>query len=218
MVVEPETAAYIYEIAHVGDLEERSVKSGIALEKLRGREVQLSTDYFISSDMKTILGSCSLDHLCAFLRRCANNFSYISSHITGSLVAVAALQSLVTHIQDDDESYSLIEGTLSVLCRAIMVSPVDILCNFYRSHVMRTILCLCKGLDIVDSFKLSAHYLGKPNHRPFPHQLNFLITEMLNPSKADVRVLRVNPYSSPVLQACFCCYLFNFLALHHESM
>lgn len=159
MVVEPETAAYIYEIAHVGDLEERSVKSGIALEKLRGREVQLSTDYFISSDMKTILGSCSLDHLRAFLRRCANNFSHISSHITGSLVAVAALQSLVTHIQDDDESYSLIEGTLSVLCRAIMVSPVDILCNFYGSHVIRTILCLCKGLDIVDSFKLSTHYL-----------------------------------------------------------
>lgn len=43
-----------------------------------------------------------------------------------------------------------------------------------------------------------------PQNQPFPDQLKFLISEMVDPSRADMAVLQANQYSSLVLQACFC--------------
>lgn len=102
-----------------------------------------------------------------------------------------------------------------------MVNPVDIMCNCYGSHVLRRLLCLCKGVPIdsleFHSTKPSAVLAERLNMRsslldshesqdnqPFPDQLKFLVTEMSNPLKADMGILQVNQFSSLVLQACFC--------------
>ncbi|KAL0341783.1 UNVERIFIED_CONTAM: Pumilio23 [Sesamum calycinum] len=135
---------------------------------------------------------------------------------SGSHVAETALKSLARHLEDD-ENHSLIEETLSTLCQAIVVNPVDIMCNCYGSHVLRRLLCLCKGVPVdsseFHSIKPSVVLAERLNLRssqldghetqqnqPFPDQLKFLISEMLNPLRADIAILQVNQYSSLVLQ------------------
>lgn len=105
--------------------------------------------------------------------------------------------------------------------QAIVVNPVDIMCNCYGSHVLRRLLCLCKGVPIdslefhstkpsivlaerlnMRSSRMDGH--ESQQNQPFPDQLKFLISEMLNPLRADVAILQANQYSSLVLQACFC--------------
>lgn len=101
-----------------------------------------------------------------------------------------------------------------------MVNPVDIMCNCHGSHVLRRLLCLCKGVPI-DSLEFHStnpsHVLAErlnlrssqidghesEQNPPFPDQLKFLVSEMLNPSRADIAVLQANQYSSLVLQVCF---------------
>ncbi|KAK4427451.1 Pumilio23 [Sesamum alatum] len=219
--VDPETAKYFTEISNVIegaeiDLEERSVICGNALEEARGKEVELATDYIISHTMQTLLQGCSVEHLCAFLRGCAENFCHISMDRSGSHVAETALKSLARHL-DDDENHSLIEETLSTLCQAIVVNPVDIMCDCYGSHVLRRLLCLCKGVPVdssefhsikpsvvlaerlnLRSSQLDGH--ESQQNQPFPDQLKFLISEMLNPLRSDIAILQVNQYSSLVLQ------------------
>ncbi|PIN13745.1 putative RNA-binding protein [Handroanthus impetiginosus] len=219
--VDPETVKYFSEIANViegteVDLEERSVICGNALEEARGKEVELATDYIISHTMQTLLEGCSVDHLCSFLRSCAKKFSHISVDRSGSHVAETALKSLARHLEDD-ENHSLIEETVSALSEAIMVNPVDIMCNCYGSHVLRRLLCLCKGVPVdspeFHSIKPSVVLAERLNLRssqldghdtqqnePFPDQLKFLISEMLDPSRADISILQVNQYGSLVLQ------------------
>ncbi|KAL0354415.1 UNVERIFIED_CONTAM: Pumilio23 [Sesamum radiatum] len=209
--LDPETAKYFSEISNVIegaeiDLEERSVICGNALEEARGKEVELATDYIISHTMQTLLEGCSVDHLCAFLRGCAKDFCHISMDRSGSHVAETALKSLARHLEDD-ENHSLIEETLSTLCQAIVVNPVDIMCNCYGSHVLRRLLCLCKGVPVdsseFHSIKPSVVLAERLNLRssqldghetqqnqPFPDQLKFLISEMLNPLRADIAILQ----------------------------
>ncbi|XP_057794415.1 pumilio homolog 23 isoform X2 [Salvia miltiorrhiza] len=219
--VDPETAKYFSEITNViegteVDVEERSVICGTALEEARGKEVELATDYIISHTMQTLLEGCSLDRLCSFLRSSADEFSQICMDRSGSHVAETALKSLARHLEDD-ESHSLITETLSVLCEAIVADPVEIMCNCYGSHVLRRLLCLCKGVPM-DSLEFhstnpsvvlaerlnlrSSHVDGHKTlqNQPFPDQLKFLISEMVDPSRADMAVLQANQYSSLVLQ------------------
>ncbi|KAG8380221.1 hypothetical protein BUALT_Bualt07G0170800 [Buddleja alternifolia] len=214
--VDPKTTKYFTEIANVIegteiDLEERSIICGNALEEARGKKVELATDYIISHTMKTLLEGCSVDHLCAFLRSCRDKFSHISIDRSGSHVAETVLKSLARHLQDDD-NHSLIEDTLSALCQAIVINPIDVMCNCYGSHVLRRILCLCKGVPIesskshnvkssvalaerlnMRSSQLDAHEI---QNQPFPDQLKLLISEMLNPLRVDIATLLVNQYSS----------------------
>lgn len=122
--VDPETSKYFSEIANVIegpeiDLEERTVICGNALEEAKGKEVELATDYIISHTMQALLESCSVDHLCAFLQSCAENFSHISMDRSGSHVAETALKSLARHLEDY-ENHSLIEETLSALCQVFI--------------------------------------------------------------------------------------------------
>lgn len=121
-LVDPETAKYFAEIANVIEgteieLEERTVICGNALEETRGKEVELATDYIISHTLQTLLEGCTVDNLCGFLRSCANNFSHIAMDRSGSHVAETALKSLALHLQEDNETHSLIEETLSTLCQ-----------------------------------------------------------------------------------------------------
>lgn len=220
--VDPETSKYFMEIANVIegseiDLEERAVICGNALEEARGKELELATDYIISHTLQSLLESCSVEHLCGFLRNCQKNFSPIAMDRSGSHVAETALKALAMHLQDTD-NHSLIEDTLTTICRIIVVNPVDIMCNCYGSHVIRSLLCLCGGVPLdpagFHSTKSSAVLAERLNSRVsqqsnsnaknlqqrFPQLLEFLVSEMLNGARKDMAVLRVNQYSSLVLQ------------------
>lgn len=96
---------------------------------------------------------------------------------------------------------------------------VSVMCNQYGSHVLRSLLCLCKGvpLDSLEEFhvtKRQAVLAERLNSMPvrsggsnfknfqygFPVTFKFLVREMLNQAKDEIRTLRVNKYSSFVLQ------------------
>ncbi|XP_065867815.1 pumilio homolog 23 [Euphorbia lathyris] len=221
--VDPETAKYFTEISNLFessgvDLDERAVICANALEEARGKEFELATDYIISHIMQTLLEGCDADHLCGFLRSCAQIFPSIAMDRSGSHVAETALKSLAMHLQDD-EAYSLIEETLTVICKAIVSNPVDMMCNCYGSHVLRSLLCLCGGMPL-DSPEL--HGAKAPTvlaarlnltetrvgwndsinyQQGFPNLLKFLVSEMLKCTSEDIKALQVDQYSSLVLQA-----------------
>ncbi|XP_059639993.1 pumilio homolog 23 [Cornus florida] len=220
--VDPETAKYFLEITNViegteVDLDERSVICGNALEETRGKELEVATDYIISHTLQTLLEGCDVDHLCGFLRGCAKDFGHISMDRSGSHVAETALKSLAVHLQDN-ETHSLIEETLTTICQEIILNPVDVMCNCYGSHVLRSLLCLLKGMRLDSSefhvTKSSSVLAERLNFRPsrlggnvsqdlqqgFPDLLKFLVSEMLNCARKDIETLQHNQYSSLVLQ------------------
>lgn len=119
-------------------------------------------------------------------------------------------------------------------------SPVDVMCDCYGSHVIRSLLCLCKGvvLESLEEFHVTKSAItlaerlnsGMPksgasqlpnSHLGFPHLLKFLVRGMIQHSKESLKDLCVNKYSSLVLQACLlsslysmmsCCFAFHFQA------
>ncbi|XP_004235524.1 pumilio homolog 23 isoform X1 [Solanum lycopersicum] len=217
--IDPETAKYFAEIANAIegteiDPEERSVICGNALEETRGKEAELATDYIISHTLQTLLEGCSLDHLCTFLQSCAKNFSHIAADRSGSHVVETALKSLSFHLQDN-ENHSLIEHALKKICKAIVVNPVDIMCNCHGSHVLRSLLCLFKGVPLeefhstkssvglAERLNLKAPHAKNVSLQPvqiFPSLLKKFVSEMLNTASEDISKLQMNQYSSLVLQ------------------
>ncbi|XP_019244042.1 PREDICTED: pumilio homolog 23 isoform X2 [Nicotiana attenuata] len=218
--IDPETAKYFAEIANAIegteiDPEERSVICGNALEETRGKEVELATDYIISHTLQTLLEGCSLDHLCSFLQSCAKNICHIAADRSGSHVVETALKSLSYHLQES-ENHSLIEQALTKICKAIVVNPVDIMCNCHGSHVLRSLLCLLKGVPLEEfhSTKSSVVLAERLNlkvphakdngslrfQQIFPSLLKNFVSEMLNAASEDISKLQTNQYSSLVLQ------------------
>lgn len=220
--VDPETTKYFSEIVNLFesdgvDLEERPVICGNALEEARGKEFELATDYYISHTLQILLEGCNVDHLCDFLRGCAKVFPLISMDRSGSHVAETALKSLAMHLQDD-EAYSVIEETLTNICKVIVASPVDMMCNCYGSHVFRSLLCLCGGVPLdspvfhrakpsmILAERLNLSISSAPgnnlshHHQGFPGLLKFLVSGMLNCSEEDMKYLLVDQYSSLVFQ------------------
>lgn len=220
--VDPETTKYFSEIVNLFesdgvDLEERPVICGNALEEARGKEFELATDYYISHTLQILLEGCNVDHLCDFLRGCAKVFPLISMDRSGSHVAETALKSLAMHLQDD-EAYSVIEETLTNICKVIVASPVDMMCNCYGSHVFRSLLCLCGGVPLdspvfhrakpsmILAERLNLGTSSAPgnnlshHHQGFPGLLKFLVSGMLKCSEEDVKYLLVDQYSSLVFQ------------------
>lgn len=102
-----------------------------------------------------------------------------------------------------------------------MINPVEVMCNCQGSHVLRSLLCLCRGVQLdsteFHSKKSSSVLAERLNFRPsradgnesrefehaFPDLLKFLISEMLNAGRKEIATLQVNQFSSLVLQACF---------------
>nr|XP_043623770.1 pumilio homolog 23 [Erigeron canadensis]XP_043623771.1 pumilio homolog 23 [Erigeron canadensis] len=220
--VDPETAKYFTEIANVIegseiDMEERSSICGNALEETRGKEVELATDYIISHTLQSLLQGCALDQLCNFLQNCSKDFPRISMDRSGSHVAETALKSLAAHLQESEDQ-SLIEVTLNEICQAIVLNPVEVMTNCHGSHVLRSLLCLCKGvpLDSSDfhSKKSSAVLAQRLNFKSsrsdgngfqgkqmgFPDMLKFLVSEILKAARKDIEFLQVDQYGSLVLQ------------------
>ncbi|XP_010271077.1 PREDICTED: pumilio homolog 23 isoform X2 [Nelumbo nucifera] len=200
--VDPETAKYFSEIANLFegtgvDLEERSVICCNALEETRGKELEIATDYIISHTLQTLLEGCELYQLCGFLESCANEFPFIAMDKSGSHVAETALRSL----------------------GVVVLNPVKIMCSPYGSHVLRSLLCLCKGVPLDSSrefhVRKSSNILAerlnlratclvgdKPPdlQKGFPDLLKYLVSEMLKCAREDIRILQVDQYSSFVLQ------------------
>ncbi|KDP40626.1 hypothetical protein JCGZ_24625 [Jatropha curcas] len=220
--VDPETVKYFSEIANLlesngVDFEERSVICGNALEEAKGKEFELATDYIISHTFQTLLEGCDIEHLCGFLQSCANIFPLIAMDRSGSHVAETALKSLATQLQDN-EAFSAIEETLTTICKVIVANPVDMMCNCYGSHVLRSLLCLCGGVAIdspvfhgAKPSTILAERLNLNDTRPFgndsvycqqgfPSLLKFLVSEMLKCTSEDIKILQVDQYSSLVLQ------------------
>lgn len=219
--IDPETAKYFSEIADTLengdlDLEERSIICGNALEESSRKEVELCTDHIISHTMQTLLDGCDADHLCGFLRGCAKNFARIATDRNGSHVAETAFNSLASHLLDQ-EWHSTIEDTLMEICQAIVQNPVDVMCNCYGSHVLRSLLCLCKGVPLNSEFhaaKSSSVLARRLNlkgdgehkndtqnvHQGFPDVLEFLVSEMVKCSTPNIVTLQVDQYGSLVLQ------------------
>lgn len=221
-LVDPETTRYYSEIANVIesneiDLEERLVICGSALEESKGKEVELATDYIISHAMQSLLEGCDLDHLCGFLQSCANDFPCIAMDRSGSHVAETALKALTVHLQEN-ESRGLVEDTLTMICQVIVENPVQMMCNCHGSHVLRSLLCLCKGVPLDSpefhatkssivlaerlNFRHSQSDIKDPQFlQPgFPDLLVFLVSEMLRCSKRDISILQADQFSSLVLQ------------------
>ncbi|KAH9713891.1 Pumilio [Citrus sinensis] len=220
--VDPDLAKYFAEISNLFesnevDLEERSVLCRNALEETRGKELELATDYIISHTLQTLLEGCDVDHLCSFLRGCAKVFPAIAMDRSGSHVAETALKSLAMHLQDE-HAHSIIEETLKSICKVIVANPVDVMCNCYGSHVLRSLLCLCRGapLDssdfhrakpsqiLAERLNLDASQSNRNNlsyHHPVFSELSkFLISGILACSRKDLRTLQTDQYSSLVLQ------------------
>ncbi|XP_043705717.1 pumilio homolog 23 isoform X1 [Telopea speciosissima] len=221
--VDPETTKYFSEIANLFegttvDLDDRSAICGNALEETRGKELELATDYIISHTLQTLLEGCDIDHLCGFLQSCAKEFHQIAMDKSGSHVVETALRSLAVHIQDEG-AYSVIGSTLNKICQEIVLNLACVMCSQYGSHVLRSLLCLCKGLPLDSTeefhvtksssilaerlnFKSPQSFRNKVPHlqQGFPDLLRYLIAELLKCARGGIATLLVDEKSSYVMQ------------------
>ncbi|KAK3025135.1 hypothetical protein RJ639_043917 [Escallonia herrerae] len=128
---------------------------------------------------------------------------------------------------NNEDEISRLKNDLSIrfemknLGEAIVANPVEVMHNCHGSHVLRSLLCLCKGVPLDSSefhaTKSSTVLAARLNIKPPRHDRNdsqhcqqgfedllkFLVTEMLKAAKQDIASLQVDQYSSLVLQACF---------------
>ncbi|CAL4967023.1 unnamed protein product [Urochloa decumbens] len=221
--VDPETAKYFMEISNLFDnkeidLDERSTICANALEETRGKELELATDAVISHTLQVLVEGCELEQLCTFFRNCIGSFPVIAMDKNGSHVAEAALKSLATHLADET-SKTMIEEILNKICKVIAADAANVMSSCYGSHVLRTLLCLCKGvpLESLQDFhttkrsavlaeRLSCSTNQSSGHGPknFENGLSDMfksfVREMLHNAKADIATLRVDKNSSLVLQ------------------
>ena len=220
-LVDPETTQYLSQIANLFEsdgvaLEERSLICANALEETKGKEFEIATDYILSHTLETILQGCDVDNLCAFLHSSANQFPFIAMDRSGSHVAQTAINSLASHLQyDDHHTHSLVEEALTLICNVIASNSLDVMCNCYGSHVLRTLLCLCKGVPL----DKSGFYLSKSTtalaerlnfkqfssnkdafHPGFPNLLNSLVSHMFIHVTKYIRSLQLDQFSSLVFQ------------------
>ncbi|KAK7285692.1 hypothetical protein RJT34_20470 [Clitoria ternatea] len=219
--LDPDITKYFSEIANLFEtesvqLEDRSIICGNALDETAGKEFEFATDYILSHTMETVLHGADAHALSAFLRSSANDFPYIAIDRSGSHVAETALKSLLPHLQHHD-LFPLLEEALSMVCKAIAADSVHVMSNCYGSHVLRTLLCLCRGVP----FDNSDYYLSKStkvlaerlnfkdfssrkddmNFQPgFPNLLKLLVSEMLSHAKKHIKTLQVDQFSSLVFQ------------------
>ncbi|KAL4306042.1 hypothetical protein HN51_039984 [Arachis hypogaea] len=218
--VDPEISKYLLEIANLFEsnaveLEERTLICGNALEETKGFEFEVATDYILSHTLETIIQGSDVEHLCAFLQSCADNFPAIAMDRSGSHVAEAILKSLSTRVQDNDARPQL-EEALTTVCKVMAASSVEVMRNCYGSHVLRTLLCLCKGVPLDKSeyyFSKAATVLaGRLNlnvskkhdatkfQSGFPNLLKLFVSEMLKNAGKSIKTLQVDPFSSFVFQ------------------
>lgn len=83
------------------------------------------------------------------------------------------------------------------------------MCNCQGSHVLRSLLHLCKGVPPESSERLNVkapRFNGDHGfhiQRGFPDLLKSLISGMLKGARKDVRIVQVDQYGSLVIQVLF---------------
>ncbi|PKA61444.1 Pumilio like 23 [Apostasia shenzhenica] len=222
--IDPDTAKYFSEIANLFesndvDMEVRPTICGNALEESKGKELELATDMIISRILQCLLEGCELEQLCAFISSSAEVFPLIAVDKFGSHVAETAIKSLTMHLQDG-QSDIMVEETLHRICQVIVADAVNVMCSRYGSHVVRSLLCSCKGvpLDALEEFHVTkasstlAERLNLMTPQPeksilknlqnsFPDTFKFLVHEILMHVKDEMTTLRVDKHSSFVFQS-----------------
>ncbi|KAK0598080.1 hypothetical protein LWI29_031490 [Acer saccharum] len=88
----------------------------VVLRPLFGRGLLLGHHWL---DFLMLLEGCDVDHLCGFLRGCAEVFPAIAMDRSSSHVAESALNSLAMHLQDE-QAYSVVEETLTMICKTAL--------------------------------------------------------------------------------------------------
>ncbi|KAF0892790.1 hypothetical protein E2562_017751 [Oryza meyeriana var. granulata] len=221
--VDPETAKYFLEISNLFDnkeidLEERSTICANALEETKGKELELATDGPISHTLQVLVEGCELEQLCMFLHNSIESFHIIAVDKFGSHVAEAALKSLATHLEDES-SRDIIEDILNRICKVIASDAANVMSSCYGSHVLRTLLCLCKGVplqslqdfhttkrSVVLAERLSCCSNQSGGNNPKNHEFGFsdifksFVREMLQNAKDGISTLQTDKNSSLVLQ------------------
>ncbi|KAJ0987455.1 hypothetical protein J5N97_005811 [Dioscorea zingiberensis] len=221
--IDPVTAQYFSQIRdrledNTIDLEDRPIFCAKALKATRGIEVELATDLIMSHTIETLLNGCELDPLCEFLRNCAEAFPSIALDKCGSHVVETALKSLSLHVHDE-ESHSIIGDTLTKICQVVARNSINLMSSTYGSHVLRTLLCLCKGVpfDLLDQFHVSkpsvvlaerlnsdsTQQIGKYHENSqhgFESVFKIFIMEILNHAKDEMKNLMYDKCSSFVWQ------------------
>lgn len=107
----------------------------------------------------------------------------------------------------------------SFLFQVVVTNHVDLMCSCYGSHVLRSLLCFCKGVKIDSDFhvtKSSTVLAERLNFKAsqidtdyshlqqgFPDLLKFLVSGMIKCTRREIKTLQVDQFSSLVLQACF---------------
>uniref|UniRef100_A0A0D9XJ87 PUM-HD domain-containing protein n=1 Tax=Leersia perrieri TaxID=77586 RepID=A0A0D9XJ87_9ORYZ len=222
--VDPETAKYFLEISNLFDnkqidLEERSTICANALEETKGKELELATDGPISHTLQVLVEGCELEQLCMFLHNFIESFPIIAVDKFGSHVAEAALKSLATHLEDE-ASRGIIEDLLNRICKVIAADTANVMSSCYGSHVLRTLLCLCKGVPLqsLQDFHTTkrsavlAERLSCGSNRSggsdpknqgcgFSDIFKSFVREMLENAKGVISTLQTDKNSSLVLQA-----------------
>uniref|UniRef100_A0A0E0EX93 PUM-HD domain-containing protein n=1 Tax=Oryza meridionalis TaxID=40149 RepID=A0A0E0EX93_9ORYZ len=221
--VDPETAKYFLEISNLFDnkeidLEERATICANALEETKGKELELATDGPISHTLQVLVEGCELEQLCVFLHNSIESFHIIAIDKFGSHVAEAALKSLATHLEDE-ASRGIIEDILIRICKVIAGDAANVMSSCYGSHVLRTLLCLCKGVPLqslqdfhttkrsaVLAERLSCGSTRSGGSDPknqgcgFSDIFKSFVREMLQNAKYDIATLETDKNSSLVLQ------------------
>uniref|UniRef100_A0A0E0B9Z6 PUM-HD domain-containing protein n=1 Tax=Oryza glumipatula TaxID=40148 RepID=A0A0E0B9Z6_9ORYZ len=221
--VDPETAKYFLEISNLFDnkeidLEERATMCANALEETKGKELELATDGPISHTLQVLVEGCELEQLCVFLHNSIESFHIIAVDKFGSHVAEAALKSLATHLEDE-ASRGIIEDILIRICKVIAGDAANVMSSCYGSHVLRTLLCLCKGVPLqslqyfhttkrsaVLAERLSCGSTRSGGSDPknqgcgFSDIFKSFVREMLQSAKDDIATLETDKNSSLVLQ------------------
>lgn len=102
----------------------------------------------------------------------------------------------------------------------IVANPLDVMCNCHGSHVLRSLLHLCKGVRpessefhtrkstvLAERLNVKApRYNGDGEFhtgRGFPEILKFLVSGLLKGARKNARILQVDQYSSLVIQVLF---------------
>lgn len=126
------------------------------------------------------------------------------------------------------------ELILELLLQVIAADATNVMCSCYGSHVLRTLLCLCKGvpLDSLQDFHTTkrsavlAERLSGGSSRPgdqnltsfehgFPDMFKTFVRQMLQNAKNDISTLLTEKNSSLVLQVGVSC---SPLAVMHRSV
>ncbi|KAL3695357.1 hypothetical protein R1sor_009433 [Riccia sorocarpa] len=223
--LDPATKSYFLEIAALlkdgANEEERENICISALEETKGQELQLACDPGCGRVLESLLNFCDISHVVQFLNRCTLVSISMAVDPGASHILEGALKAIARTLLDDNSRnadwYSTLKETLSIICQEFGAQAVDVMCNRYGSHVLRSFLCLLSGdtTEMLEqgqgggkSVRNFANKLGstrskdalRPKGLSFPSLLKDLALMILENCKGSMAQLRGDESASPVLQ------------------